>query len=148
MAELITMIQKIVKNVINDTLQLKYLQAEVTSLTPLTFVSDRYTIKDKQIIFTEIVTPTVATLQLKEMDKDYISFVGCKGHTAEEYGIGTSGDFTLEQITKDYHLYLNRPLEVGDKVYLQKLNSQYLYLGRVGNPYNTVTLELKEGTPT
>lgn len=144
MSELINQIQKIVKNVINDTLTIKYLQAEVTSLTPLTFVSDRYTIKDKQILFTEAVTPLKATLNLNAITPTRIAFTGCKGHTAEENGIGTSSDFVIEQLTTAHSLWLNKPLQVGDKVYLQKLNKQYLYLGRVGNPYNTVTLELEE----
>lgn len=144
MSDLIRQIQNIVKNVIKDTINIKYLEAEVTSLNPLTFVSDRYKIIDKQVLFTELATPTQTTLTTYSITPDRVTFTGCKGHEPSSTGVGTSSDFTIEQVTKNYTLWLNRPLQVGDKVYLQKLNKQYLYLGRVGTPYTTQTLPLEE----
>lgn len=137
-------IQKIVKNVISDTVNIKYLTCTVESISPLKFVTDnKHTILGKQVIFTESVLPTKLELEVtvpqyiqEGEEQDYIAFVGCKGHEATGYGTGTSNSFTLKTKKDKVTLELNKPLEVGEKIVLQKLNHDYLFLGRaVTDPF-------------
>lgn len=145
MADLLQQLQKVVMQVINDKLNIKYIVAEVTSERPLKFkLDDRKIILEKQVIFTESATPTSLTLQLEEMTPKRIAFTGCRGHLANTDGIGTSQDFVIETVKTTKKVYITRPLKVGDKVVLQKLNKQYLFIGRECNPHQEV--ELKEET--
>lgn len=155
---LVEVIQQIVKNVISDTVNIQYLTCKVESVSPLKFVTDnRRTILEKQVVFTDAVNPKKFELELQVpiysqyypsnnlwKEQDNIMFTGCKGHDASAVGLGTSDSFKIRTKKEKFSIDLNKKLEVGETVILQKLNSQYLFIGRAGDPYKEIILKKED----
>ena len=150
---IINEIHAIINEYLNKHVNVRYVIAKVESLEPLIFVSDKLTINGNKVIFTDaFATKRLSTVDTKITPSE-IQYTGCAGHKADEDGIGCAINTPDAKQVRNFHIkseevehtyFINPKLQVDDVVVLQRINKDYLYLGKKVSPYDVIDIHKEE----
>ena len=146
-------IQAIVDEYITKYVNIRYVIARVESVEPLIFVSDKLTINGSKVIFTDAFATKKLSVVDTKITPSEIQYTGCGGHAIDEEGLGVSINTSDAKQVRNFHIrseetehtYSITPkLQVDDVVVLQKINKDYLYLGKKVSPYDVLEVKREE----